>query len=94
MGKSIHVSIPEEVYDAIAELTVRDGRYRSVPEFILETIRIRLYEMRQQKVEKKKIYIPSREQKQTGEQASSHGLNLALISCNHLILNGRPTRSC
>ena len=72
MGKSIHVGIPEEIYDAIAEFTVRDGWYRSVPEFILETIRIRLYELRQQKVEKKKIYVPFREQKQTGEQAGSH----------------------
>lgn len=36
MRKPIHLSIPAELYDIIDNTVVKDGLYRSVPEFIFE----------------------------------------------------------
>jgi hypothetical protein len=64
MGKSIHLSIPAEIYDTIATTIVKDGLYRTVPEFILECTRNRIYELREQKIQRQKLNIHFREQKE------------------------------
>lgn len=76
MRKSVHVSIPVEVYNAIEKGVVINGLYRSVPEFILESVRNRLYEIKQHRLERKKLNLRLKEQKQRGEQADSNTTKL------------------
>jgi hypothetical protein len=66
MRKSVHVSIPVEVYNAIEKGVVINGWYRSVPEFILESVRSRLYELKQHRLERQKLDLRLKEQKQRG----------------------------
>jgi hypothetical protein len=73
MRKSKHMNIPEEIYDAIDKGLVKNGWYRSVPEFILECTRNKLYELNQQRIERKKLNLHFKEQKQRGEQADPLG---------------------
>ena len=76
MRKSVHVSIPVEVYNAIEKGVVINGWYRSVPEFIRESVRSRLYELKQYRLERQKLDLRLKEQKQRGEQADSNATKL------------------
>jgi Arc/MetJ-type ribon-helix-helix transcriptional regulator len=71
MRKPIHHNIPAELYDIIDKTVVKDGLYRSVPEFILECARNRLYQLRNQKIERQKLNIQFKKQKQGREQAAA-----------------------
>jgi hypothetical protein len=68
MRKSIHLSIPVEIYDTINNTIVKDGLYRTVPEFILECTRNRIYELREQKIQRQKLNIYFKEQKEKSEK--------------------------
>ena len=67
----VHINIPKEVYDAISDYMVQDGWHRSVPEFVLECIRERLYKLRQQRTERMNLSIKLNEQRQREAQAGS-----------------------
>jgi hypothetical protein len=64
MRKSVHLSIPVEIYDSINNTIIKDGLYRTVPEFILECTRKRIYELREQKIQRQKLNIYFTEQKE------------------------------
>jgi Arc/MetJ-type ribon-helix-helix transcriptional regulator len=53
----IHIRIPRKLYDLINELVVKEGYYRSAPEFILECTRTKLNEMKKYNIDKRKIRI-------------------------------------
>jgi Arc/MetJ-type ribon-helix-helix transcriptional regulator len=53
----IHIRIPRKLYDLINELVVKEGYYRSAPEFILECTRTKLNEMKKYNIDKQKIRI-------------------------------------
>jgi hypothetical protein len=68
----VHINIPAEVYEAISDYLVQDGWHRSVPEFVLECIRERLYELRKQRMERIKLNIKINEQRQREAHAGPH----------------------
>jgi hypothetical protein len=63
------------MYDAISDYLVQDGWHRSVPEFVLECIRERLYELRKQRMESIRLNIKINEQRKRETHASSHNSN-------------------
>jgi hypothetical protein len=67
MRKSVHLSIPAEIYDTIAVTLVKNGLYRTVPEFILECTRNRIYELREQKMQRQNIRLMEQQEKQKRE---------------------------
>jgi hypothetical protein len=67
----VHINIPTALYDLIEEIAVKSGMYRSVPEFALECMRNRLYKMRQQKIERQKLNIYFKRQKEKAAQSSN-----------------------
>ena len=69
-------SVPVEVYNAIEKGVVINGWYRSVPEFVLESVRNRLYDLKQHRLERQKLDLHIKEQKQRREQADSNATKL------------------
>jgi hypothetical protein len=67
----VHINIPTAHYDLIEEIAVKSGLYRSVPEFALECMRNKLYELKQQKIERQKLNIYFKEQKEKAAQSSN-----------------------
>jgi Arc/MetJ-type ribon-helix-helix transcriptional regulator len=68
MRKPIHLNIPAELYDIIDKTVVKDGLYRSVPEFILECARNKIYELRNQKISRERINIYYKKLREKREQ--------------------------
>jgi Arc/MetJ-type ribon-helix-helix transcriptional regulator len=68
LRKPIHLSIPAELYDIIDKTVVKDGLYRSVPEFIFECTRNRLFDLRKQKIDRQKLNIYFKKLKQRREK--------------------------
>jgi hypothetical protein len=60
----VHINIPTALYELIESLAVKSGLYRSVPEFALECMRNKLYEMRQQKIERQQLNIYFKKEKE------------------------------
>jgi hypothetical protein len=67
----VHINIPTALYDLIEEIAVKSGMYRSVPEFALECMRNKLYDLRQQKIERQKLNIYFKRQKERRIQSAS-----------------------
>ena len=67
----VHINVPTKLYELIGEIAVKSGMYRSVPEFALECMRSKLYEMRQQKIERQKLNIYYKRQKEKMTQSAS-----------------------
>jgi hypothetical protein len=67
----VHINIPTALYDLVEELAVKNGMYRSVPEFALECMRNKLYELKEQKIERQKLNIYFKRQKEKTKQISS-----------------------
>jgi Arc/MetJ-type ribon-helix-helix transcriptional regulator len=51
----IHIRIPRKLYELINNLVVKEGYYRSAPEFILECTRNRVEEIKRYRVEQRKV---------------------------------------
>lgn len=67
----VHINVPTALYDLIEELAVKNGMYRSVPEFALECMRNKLYELKEQKIERQKLNIYFKRQKERAAQSSN-----------------------
>jgi Arc/MetJ-type ribon-helix-helix transcriptional regulator len=70
LRKPVHLSIPAEPYDIIDKTVVKDGLYRSVPEFIFESTRNRLFELRKQKIDRQRLNIYFEKLKQRREKGT------------------------
>jgi hypothetical protein len=64
----VHVNIPVAIYEAIEELAVKNGMYRGAPEFMLECTRNKLFEMKKLKIERQKLNIYFKKQKEKNNQ--------------------------
>ncbi len=53
----IHIRIPRKLYESINDLVVKEGHYRSAPEFILECTRQKLNEIKKNKIDQRKIKL-------------------------------------
>jgi hypothetical protein len=60
----VHINVPTTLYELIEEVAVKSGMYRSVPEFALESMRNKLYDLRQQKIERQKLNAYFRKEKE------------------------------
>lgn len=67
----VHINIPIAMYDAIKDLAVKDGMYRGAPEFMLECTRNRLFELKKLKIERQKLNIYIKKQKEKRERAAT-----------------------
>ena len=67
----VHINVPTTLYELIEEIACKSGLYRSVPEFVLESMRNKLYELRQQKIERQKLNIYFKKQKEKTMQSAS-----------------------
>ena len=59
----VHINVPAAVYESISELVVKSGMYRSVSDFALECMRIKLHELKQQKIERQQPNIYFKKEK-------------------------------
>jgi hypothetical protein len=59
------------MYEAIKELAVKNGMYRGVPEFMLECARNKLFELKKLRIERQKLNIYLKKQKEKRERAAS-----------------------
>jgi hypothetical protein len=64
----VHINVPTALYELIEVQAVKSGLYRSVPEFALECMRNKLYEMRQQKIERQQLNIYFKKEKEKRNQ--------------------------
>ncbi|MGH9951907.1 MAG: ribbon-helix-helix domain-containing protein [Nitrososphaeraceae archaeon] len=53
----IHIRIPRKLYEMINDLVVKEGHYRSAPEFILECARQKIDEIKNNRIEQRKINV-------------------------------------
>jgi Arc/MetJ-type ribon-helix-helix transcriptional regulator len=67
----VHINVPTKLYDIIEELVVKSGMYRSVPEFALECMRNKMYDLREQRIERQKLHIYFKRQKEKITQSAS-----------------------
>ncbi len=67
----VHINVPTALYELIEDLAVKSGLYRSVPEFALESMRNKLYEMRQQRIERQKLNAYFKREKERRIQSAS-----------------------
>ncbi|MGH9988528.1 MAG: hypothetical protein ACRD8W_31735 [Nitrososphaeraceae archaeon] len=51
----IHIRIPRKLYEVINDLVVKEGYYRSAPEFILECTRNRVEEIKRYRIDQRRI---------------------------------------
>jgi Arc/MetJ-type ribon-helix-helix transcriptional regulator len=63
----MHIRIPRKLYESINNLVVKEGYYRSAPEFILECTRTKLEEIKKYRIDQRKIKIFWRQQETTKE---------------------------
>ena len=71
----VYINVPTAIYDSIEEIAVKTGMYRSVPEFALECMRTKLYELQGQKIERQKLNIYFKRQKEKMKQIGSSDVN-------------------
>lgn len=64
----IHIRFPRILYESINVLVVKEGYYRSAPEFILECTRTKLDEIRKYRIDQRKINIYWRQQKEDSKR--------------------------
>lgn len=64
----VHIRVPRELYEYITNLVVKEGYYRSAPEFILECTRTRLEEIYRYRIDHRKINLYYKRLKQAKEQ--------------------------
>ena len=69
----VHINVPTVLYELIEVQAVKSGLYRSVPEFALECMRNKLYEMRQQKIERQRLNIYFKKEKEKRNQTPTIG---------------------
>ena len=69
-ASDIHVRFPRKLYESINEYIVKEGHYRSAPEFILECTRTRLEEIKKYRIDLRKINIYWRQQKEISKRAT------------------------
>jgi hypothetical protein len=62
--KTVHINLPTAIYESIQRLAVDSGMYRGVPEFVVECARNRIYELKQQKIEREQLNIYYKKQKE------------------------------
>lgn len=74
----VHINVPTALYKLIEEVAVKSGLYRSVPEFALECMRNKYYEMRQQKIERQKLNAYFKREKERRIQSAS--INAARVN--------------
>jgi Arc/MetJ-type ribon-helix-helix transcriptional regulator len=67
----VHINIPKELYDAIDDYLVQDGFHISVPEFVREALREKVYKLRQHRMENIRLNIKINEQRRREEHAGS-----------------------
>ena len=53
----VHIRFPRRLYESINELVVKEGHYRSAPEFILECARQELNEIKKSRIDQRKINV-------------------------------------
>jgi Arc/MetJ-type ribon-helix-helix transcriptional regulator len=53
----IHIRIPRKLHELINELVVKEGYYRSAPEFILKCTRAELDQIKKYNIDQRKIKI-------------------------------------
>ncbi|HYZ60017.1 MAG TPA: hypothetical protein VE544_10210 [Nitrososphaeraceae archaeon] len=53
----VHIRFPRRLYESINELVVKEGHYRSAPEFILDCARQKLNEIRTSRIDERKIKV-------------------------------------
>ena len=66
----IHINVPTALYEAVKELAVKNGMYRGVPEFILECTRNKLFELKKLSIERQKLSIYYKKQKEKRERVA------------------------
>jgi hypothetical protein len=67
----VHINIPIAMYEAIKAWAVKDGMYRGVPEFMLECARNKLFELKKLNLERQKLNIYIKKQKEKSERAAT-----------------------
>ena len=74
MRNLIHINVPTALYEAVKELAVKNGMYRGVPEFILECTRNKLFELKKLRIERQKlnIYLKRQKERETKFQQQQH----------------------
>ncbi|MGH9979301.1 MAG: hypothetical protein ACRD8Z_26230 [Nitrososphaeraceae archaeon] len=53
----IHIRIPRKLYELINDLVVKEGCYRSAPEFILECTRQKVDEIKKNRIDQREINL-------------------------------------
>jgi hypothetical protein len=66
----VHINIPIAMYEAIKVLAVKNGMYRGVPEFMLECARSKLFELKKLSIERQKLSIYYKKQKEKRERVA------------------------
>ena len=56
-SSDVHIRVPRELYEYITSLVVKEGYYRSPPEFILECVRRQLNEIKKSRIDERKINV-------------------------------------
>jgi Arc/MetJ-type ribon-helix-helix transcriptional regulator len=56
-SSDVHIRVPRELYEYITNFVVKEGYYRSAPEFILESARRQLSEIKKSRIDERKINV-------------------------------------
>jgi len=69
--KTVHINLPIAIYESIHQLAVKSGMYRGVPEFIVECARNKIFDLREQKIEREQLNVYYKKQKEKALQSSA-----------------------